>query len=186
MKVWLGRGTSQNTSAQARAPLQRLHVGTHSRPIIQQDRSSEAIVSAISQLHLLSVLLAILRSSCLRASSRGTGPSIQQDQSSGAVASAISQLHLLFVLLALLHRGGRSSKHPSESIQQGQCVCIITLALAARPDGVFSTILALLLHQSTSAPSMATTALNCSTGSPVPVRHAAAMSSAHGNTYGKQ
>ena len=184
MKVWLGRGTSQNTSAQARAPLQRLHVGTHSRPIIQQDRSSEAIVSAISQLHLLSVLLAILRSSCLRASSRGTGPSIQQDQSSGAVASAISQLHLLFVLLALLHRGGRSSKHPSESIQQGQCVCIITLALAVRPDGVFSTILA--LHQSTSAPSMATTALNCSTGSPVPVRHAAAMSSTHANTYEKQ
>ena len=66
MKVWLGRGTSQNTSAQARAPLQRLHVGTHSRPIIQQDRSSEAIVSAISQLHLLSVLLAILKSSGLR------------------------------------------------------------------------------------------------------------------------
>ena len=126
------------------------------------------------------------RSSGLRASSKGTGPSIQQDQSSGAVASAISQLHLLFVLLALLRRGGRSSKHPSESIQQGQCVCIITLTLAARPDGVFSTILALLLHQSTSAPSMATTALHCSMDSPVPVRHAAAMSSAHANTYGNQ
>ena len=118
------------------------------------------------------------RSSGLRASSKGTGPSIQQDQSSGAVASAISQLHLLFVLLALLHRGGRSSKHPSESIQQGQCVCIITLALAARPDGVFST--------NPPPPSMATTALHCSMDSPVPVRHAAAMSSAYANTYRKQ
>ena len=78
--------------------------------------------------------------SCWRSSNPQVfgGPSIQQDQSSGAVASAISQLHLLFVLWALLHRGGRSSKHPSESIQQGQCVCIITLALAARPDGVFA------------------------------------------------
>ena len=127
MKVWLGRGTSQNTSAQARAPLQRLHVGTHSRPIIQQDRSSEAIVSAISQLHLLSVLLAILESSGLR------GPASNRINPAGPL-----RLHLLFVLLALLHRGGRSSKHPSESIQQGQCVCIITLALAARPDGVFA------------------------------------------------
>ena len=129
MKVWLGRGTSQNTSAQARAPLQRLHVGTHSRPIIQQDRSSEAIVSAISQLHLLSVLLAILESSGLRGpASNRINPAgqlrlqyrnctccsscwrssivaaarlnIHQNQSSKASVSALSHWHLLLVLMA--------------------------------------------------------------------------------------
>ena len=129
MKVWLGRGTSQNTSAQARAPLQRLHVGTHSRPIIQQDRSSEAIVSAISQLHLLSVLLAILKSldlrgpasdrinpagqlrlqyrnctccsSCWRSSIVAAARlNIHQNQSSKASVSALSHWHLLFVLMA--------------------------------------------------------------------------------------
>ena len=175
MKVWLDRGTSQNTSAQARAPLQRLHVGTHSRPIIQQDRSSEAIVSAISQLHLLSVLLAILESSGLRGpASNRINPAgqlrlqyrnctccsscwrssivaaarlnIHQNQSSKASVSALSHWHLLLVLMAF----------------------------------------SLLIHQSSSAPSMATTALHCSMDSPVPVRHAAAMSSAYANTYRKQ
>ena len=63
LKAPLSNSISRNTSAWRAPPLQRLHVGTHSRPIIQQDRSSEAIVSAISQLHLLFVLLAILRSS---------------------------------------------------------------------------------------------------------------------------
>ena len=138
LKARLSHSISRNTSAWRAPPLQRLHVGTHSRPIIQQDRSSEAIVSAISQLHLLSVLLAILKSSGLRGpASNRINPAgqlrlqyrnctccsscwrssivaaarlnIHQNQSSKASVSALSHWHLLLVLMAFSLPFWRSS-----------------------------------------------------------------------------